>query len=141
MLQGRDGHSRSKTPQRAVGLAKDTACTKGLLDCGVTSNSAIHAQGPQEPPVQSLLPCSQKDGASLTHRGAGAPCPVGCHPESRVVLRCPLSSSMPPVRPHIGGAVVVSVFPWEITAALDSTPQPNKRSSSLWQHKDISANI
>lgn len=48
---------------------------------------------------------------------------------------------MPPVRPHTDGAVVVSVFPWEITAILDSIPQPNKRSSPLWQHKDISANI
>lgn len=48
MLQGRDGHSRSKTAlhRRAAGVAKDSAYTKGLLDCGVTSNNAIPAQGP-----------------------------------------------------------------------------------------------
>lgn len=48
MLQGRDGHSHSKPPRqrRAGGTAKGTAYSKGLQDCGVTSNSAINAQGP-----------------------------------------------------------------------------------------------
>lgn len=48
VLQGRDGHSRSKLPRhgRAGGVAKDTAWTKALQDCGVTSNSVIPAQGP-----------------------------------------------------------------------------------------------
>lgn len=90
--------------------------------------------------MQSLLPCSQKDCASLTHWGARAPCPVGCHPKSRAVLFVPMaalspslapkqlrvSGPMPPVQPHAGGAVVVSVLPWEITATLDSTPNQTR---------------
>lgn len=106
----------------------------------MTSTSASPAQGPAGAPSAV--------SATLQPKRWGLPHTLGCWsclPKSQAVLLCPwqfsgpawphssspVSSSMPPV--------VVVVFPWEIT--LDSTPQPNKRSSPLWQHKDISANI
>lgn len=160
--RGKDGHDCSKPPHGHKGAgstAKGTACTKGQQDHGVTLNSATHAQGPGGATSAASVTPQTKRWVPAPHPWcAGAPCPTGCHPRGHAVL--PHSATVPlglrlaprqvpgvqPCAPcpalHLGGL-------WGISAPLGNHStgeflpphRPNKRSSPLQPHTDISANI
>lgn len=99
--------SKPRRQRRAGDLAKATAHAEGLHHCGVTSNSAIPARGATGAPVPSLLPCSQKDGASHTPGccsslpGAVSPQKPGCSVVPVAVLRPSLApQQLPRVQFH-----------------------------------------